>query len=170
MKSSWLLVLLPAATWAADVGYNWKCNLYCYQGGECHHGKTKFGSYTDVEEDTTGLPWENANTHGAAGMYCSCPAGYTGLQCEIAMKVCGENEHTCFNGSACAKETDMDGKTWWRCECDVENSVLTDRYAQKYCDHISTTFCNKNSNNLGSGNSYCKNGGQCKPKDHQGQK
>lgn len=104
-------------------------------------------------------------------MYCACPAGYTGLQCEIAMKVCGNDEHTCFNGAACAKETDLDGKLWWRCECNVEDSVMDAKYAGKYCEHVATTFCNKGSGDFGYEQmSYCTNGGKCKKKDHEGQK
>ena len=173
MKINWLLALLPAASRAAevgskDVGYNWRCNLYCYNKGECRHGKSKFGSYAGVEE-TAELPWESEG-HAGVGMYCACPVGFTGLQCEIAMKVCGDDENTCFNGSACAKETDMDGKLWWRCECDAENSVLSASYAGKYCEHLATTFCNnKKANTLDPGSSYCTNGGQCKERDHAGQ-
>jgi hypothetical protein len=180
MKTSLLLVLLPLASWASDgntkdVGYDWKCNLYCYNGGECRHGKSKFGTfgtYGGVEATAAPLPWES-QTQTGDGMYCGCPAGFTGLQCEISMKVCGDNQNTCFNGAACAKESDKDGKTWWRCECDVENSVLTATYAGKYCKHIATTFCTKHAGETGDldpGQSYCTNGGLCKQKDHDGQK
>ena len=166
MMRSILLLLLPASAWAT---YDWKCNLHCYNGGDCRHGKGKFGSYAGVE-DTDVLPWDREVQPGV-GMFCACPVGYTGLQCEIAMKVCGNDEHTCFNGSACARETDKDGKLWWRCECNIEESVMDDQYAGKYCEHVATTFCNKKANDPGNeGFSYCTNGGKCKKADHEGQK
>lgn len=164
-------MLLPPTAWAAEgndksvgYGYDWKCNLYCFNNGVCRHGKNKFGSYAGVEE-TAELPWESEG-HATIGMYCACPVGFTGLQCEIAMKVCGDDQHTCFNGAACEKEADKDGKIWWRCECDASNSVLTEKYAGKYCEHIATQFCNKGG--LDPGNAYCTHGGKCKPKSGSG--
>lgn len=166
MRSLLLVLLLPVATWAT---YDWNCNLHCFHDGECRHGKGKFGSYAGVDESEV-LPWDREVEPGV-GMYCACPVGYTGLQCEIAMKVCGNDEHTCFNGAACAKETDKDNKMWWRCECDVAESVLDANYAGKYCEHIATVFCNKKSGDIGLEQSlYCTNGGKCKKKDHEGQK
>ena len=162
MRSSLLCMLLwPMSVWAA---YDWKCNLYCYNGGECRHGKGKFGTYADVDGEKTDetLPWERPSNPGF-GMYCGCPVGYTGLQCEIAMNVCDENENTCYNGKACARETAADGTIWWRCECDASKSVLTANYAIKYCEHVATVFCDSNKK------SYCTNGGKCKEKDHEGQ-
>lgn len=173
MKSSLLRLLLPVSVWAK---YDWQCNLYCYNGGECRHGKGKFGTYADVDgQGTTGtteeaLPWESSANAGF-GMYCACPVGFTGLQCEIAMNVCDENENTCYNGNACARETAADGTIWWRCECDASKSVLTASYAIKYCEHVATVFCNKAKNDFGmEQKSYCTNGGKCEEKDHEGQK
>lgn len=163
-----LLLLLPVSTWGA--GYDWTCNLHCFNGGECRHGKGKFGSYAGVDESADALPWDREVQPGV-GMYCGCPVGYSGLQCEIAMKVCGEGEQTCFNGSACAKETDKDGKAWWRCECDVDASVLEASYAEKYCEKIGMVFCNRAEGDVGYEQmSYCANGSKCKEKDHAGQK
>lgn len=166
MMRSLLLFLLPVSAWAT---YDWTCNLHCYNDGECKHGKGKFGSYAGVEEEEE-MPWEKAAPH-PVGMYCSCPIGYTGLQCEIHMKTCGNDEHTCFNGAPCGKERAGDGTTWWRCECDPTDSVMDADYAGRYCEHIATIFCNNNPDDIGhEGTSYCTNGGKCKEKDHEGQK
>lgn len=163
-----MLLLLP---YSALATYDFTCNLFCYNGGQCRHGKGKFGTYAETPEESEELPWEATGPPKGVGMYCGCPAGFTGLQCEIAMKVCPEGVQTCFNGQACAKETDMDGKLWWRCECDVENTNFAAAYVPKYCKKISTVFCNKNSADFSSSQmSYCTNGGQCKKKDHEGQK
>jgi hypothetical protein len=107
------------------AAYDFTCNLYCYHGGECRHGHGKFGSYSGVEDDEE-MPWEKVKHEN--GMYCICPVGYTGLQCEIKMVVCGSNDHTCFNGSACKKDHSGMGESYWRCECDPKESVLTASY------------------------------------------
>jgi len=111
------------------------------------------------------MPWE-ANATQQIGMFCSCPVGYTGLQCEIKMKVCGEDgqdEHTCFNGSECKKDRSGNGKIFYRCECDAANSVMDKKYAGKYCEHISTVFCHHSKH--GTTNAFCTNGGKCRADD-----
>lgn len=154
-----LLLLVPTLT----VAYDFTCNLFCYNGGECRHGKGKFGNYKGVHEDEV-MPWEKDIEE--ASMFCSCPVGYTGLQCEIKHIVCGEDEgtdsYTCFNGSSCVKERSGNGDLYWRCECDPDNSIMTAKYAGKYCEHIATTFCTGEKD--GSSTSYCTNGGRCKEK------
>jgi len=76
-------------------------NFFCYNNGICRHGHGKFGSYTGQEPTLDDLPFEKEFHDN--GMYCTCPVGYTGLQCEIKYVVCGRDDHTCFNGSACVK-------------------------------------------------------------------
>jgi hypothetical protein len=169
MMRNLLIFLLPAATWA----YDWTCNLHCYNGGDCRHGKGKFGSFSGIVEDENLMPWES-ETHDY-GMFCSCPVGYTGLQCEIKLVVCGEDgqdTHSCFNGSECMKERSGDGTIYYRCECDAANSVMDASYAVRYCEHIATTFCNKkkDDSSFGASTSYCTNGGNCKSKTNTDQK
>ena len=164
-----LCLLLSALMPMLSMGYEWGCDLYCYNGGECKHGKGKFGNFAGVsEEEGEALPF--AEQKHANGMYCSCPVGYTGLQCEIKFVVCGENgedQHTCFNGSECKREKTDSGKMFYRCECDPEKSILSASYAGKFCEHISTVFCDKHagSSSTGSSSSFCVNGGKCKSKD-----
>lgn len=158
-----LILLLPAATWA----YDWTCNLYCYNDGICQHGKGKFGSYAGVEEEEE-MPWEQE--YNQAGLYCSCPLGYTGLQCEIKLVVCGENgedQHTCFNGAECQKDRAGNGDIFYRCECDSTQSKLDGAYAGRYCEHIATSFCDEKGEDgsFGASTSFCTNGGACKEKE-----
>eukprot|EP00339_Tiarina_fusa_P006580 CAMPEP_0117058654 /NCGR_PEP_ID=MMETSP0472-20121206/40747_1 /TAXON_ID=693140 ORGANISM="Tiarina fusus, Strain LIS" /NCGR_SAMPLE_ID=MMETSP0472 /ASSEMBLY_ACC=CAM_ASM_000603 /LENGTH=260 /DNA_ID=CAMNT_0004776065 /DNA_START=101 /DNA_END=883 /DNA_ORIENTATION=+ len=162
-----LILLLPSLT----LAYDFTCNLHCFNGGECRHGKGKFGNYAGVHEDEM-MPWETTITESS--MYCSCPVGYTGLQCEIKHVVCGEDgvdSHTCFNGSECKKERSGNGKLYFRCECDPENSIMTASYAGKYCEHIATVFCGvrEGDSSLGGSPSYCTNGGKCKEKESEEQ-
>ena len=174
MKSSyqlpWLLSFLLSTTITSVVAYDFTCNLFCFNGGQCKFGKGQFGSYSGngVQTSATVSPVPFAQTDQASGMYCSCPVGYTGLQCEIKFIMCGEDgggSHTCFNGQECLKDRTAAGKTYYHCECDIANSQMTlHPYAAKYCEHISTTFCGHNANDSGFGSStaYCSNGGKCK--------
>ncbi|MGK3740902.1 MAG: hypothetical protein ACI90V_007752 [Bacillariaceae sp.] len=144
--------------------YDWTCNLFCYNDGVCRHGHGKFGSYTgDAESTIDELAFEKEFHDN--GMYCTCPVGYTGLQCEIKYVVCGRDDHTCFNGSACVKERSSNtGQVFYRCECDSNESIMDAPYAVKYCEHIATVFCEKG-DGFTHGTSYCTNGGKCKNHD-----
>jgi hypothetical protein len=144
-----------------SYGYDWTCNLHCFHGGTCRHGHGKFGSYAGVEEDEE-MPWEK-QTH-TNGMYCTCPIGYTGLQCEIAFVVCGADDHTCFNGSRCKKDVSGDNEVYWRCECDVKNSDMSASYAGQFCEHESTVFCHGSGAGFSHGTSFCVNGGKVRNK------
>jgi hypothetical protein len=156
------VLLLAASSLQTVWSYNWNCNLHCFNDGTCMHGKGKFGSFAGLEE-TTGLPF--AQEDQIDGMFCSCPVGFTGLQCEIKFVVCGadgKDEHTCFNGSDCKKDRNEAGKVFYRCECDAAQSDLTSHvYAGQFCEHESTVFCVQNKAEL-SGESFCVNGGACK--------
>jgi len=151
--------------------YDWTCNLFCHNKGVCRHGSGKFGAYGGIgfgvgdgsdSQEVEDLTFEN-ELHDN-GMYCTCPAGFTGLQCEIKYVTCGRDDHTCHNGSACVKERSSDtGEVFYRCECDTEGSVMDAPYAQKYCEHIATVFCEMG-DGFQYGTSYCTNGGKCKPR------
>lgn len=143
--------------------YDWSCNLFCYNHGVCRHGHGKFGAYAGIDSETEELPFEE-ELHDN-GMYCTCPEGYTGLQCEIKYVTCGRDDHTCFNGSSCVKErSSNNGNTFYRCECDIEESVMDAPYAGKYCEHIATIFCEAG-DGFSHGDSFCTNGGKCKERD-----
>ena len=144
--------------------YDWTCNLFCYNKGVCRHGHGKFGAYGGFgNSQIDDTPFEK-ELHDN-GMYCTCPVGYTGLQCEIKYVTCGRDDHTCFNGSACVKERSSDnGQVFYRCECDAEGSVMDAPYAGKYCEHIATSFCEMG-DGFSHGTSYCTNGGKCRKKD-----
>ena len=168
-QQSYSLLLLVLAIGIATENsgmveaYDWTCNLFCYNKGNCRHGHGKFGSYAGIDSMTEELPFEQ-ELHDN-GMYCSCPVGYTGLQCEIAYVTCGRDDHTCFNGSACVKERSSDtGEIFYRCECDIAHSVMDAAYAGKYCEHIATTFCDAG-DGFTHGDSFCTNGGKCKERD-----
>lgn len=161
MTTSTLLRFLvySAVTSTTVTSYDWRCNLYCYNGGSCRHGHGKFGSYNGITDGIADeLPFEQVKQ--VNGMFCTCPVGYTGLQCEIKYVVCGDDNlsRTCFNGSTCKKErAGLTGETYYRCECDTAESVMDAEYAGEFCEHIATVFCNKDGEH---GTSYCTNGGK----------
>jgi hypothetical protein len=122
-----VLCLISALLAQSVSAYDFRCNLFCYNGGECRHGHGKFGSYSGIDDDEE-MPWEKVKHDN--GMYCICPPGYTGLHCEIKMVVCGSDDHTCFNGSRCKKDFSGMGESFWRCECDPKESVMTASYGE----------------------------------------
>jgi len=163
---SLILLVLAVAIMSETIGvvdaYEWGCNLFCYNKGTCRFGHGKFGAYNGIDS-TEALPFEQ-ELHDD-GMYCTCPVGFTGLQCEIKYVTCGRDNHTCFNGSACVKErSSNNGDIFYRCECDVTESVMDAPYAGKYCEHIATIFC-EGGDGFSHGDSFCTNGGRCKDRD-----
>jgi len=160
-----IALLLPVVTFAFD----WNCNLYCFNGGECRHGKGPFGSFGNVDSEN---PWDT-KSH-VDGMYCSCSSGSTGLQCEISLKGCRTEDngfqHTCDNGMDCKLAKNGEGHSFYHCECG-EDTVFESPYVEKYCDHISTVFCSHNKNDDSfSSSQFCVNGGKCLPSDVNGTK
>merc|ERR1711935_376104 len=115
-------------------------------------------------------PWDS-NSH-VEGMYCSCPSGSTGLQCEISLLGCRTKEngfnHTCDNGMECKLDKNGEGHSFYHCECD-KDTVFESPYVEKYCEHISTVYCghNKNDDSFAS-SQFCANGGKCLPSDVNG--
>ena len=165
--SAVVLLLFPAMCQASD--YSWDCNLYCYHDGQCRHGKGEFGSYQSVHNlEPDENPWE-AETH-VSGMYCQCPVGYTGVQCEISLIMCDiggpHDNHTCFNGSECRKGKDGFGTSYYHCACDAETTVMEYDYVKKYCDHIGTVFCGQRNGDDVASSMFCNNGGRCKAHNH----
>ena len=162
------LLLLPTL----GLSYDFGCNLYCYNGGQCRHGKGKFGSYQSVNNlEPDENPWEE-QTH-ITGMYCQCPAGFTGVQCEISLIMCdiggSHDNHTCFNGQECMKENDGYGNVFYHCSCDAATTIMKQDYVKNYCQHISTVFCNHKKNaDVSTSSQYCTNGGKCLPSDPDG--
>eukprot|EP00934_Nitzschia_sp_Nitz4_P005877 Nitzschia sp. Nitz4//scaffold328_size19456//17272//18206//NITZ4_008724-RA/size19456-augustus-gene-0.28-mRNA-1//-1//CDS//3329547983//5867//frame0 len=150
-------LFLLAGFLSSVAGYNFDCNLSCLNGGKCTFGAGDgFGSYTD-DDAVSALPWSDEYSK-KTGMYCTCPSGYTGLQCEIAMVMCDTDTMVCFNGNSCAKMRSQQSNTyWWRCQCDIENSIMTASYAESYCRTVGMVKC--------TGDGYCLNGGKCGPKE-----
>eukprot|EP00980_Cylindrotheca_fusiformis_P010022 scaffold2214_cov139-Cylindrotheca_fusiformis.AAC.19 len=175
-----LLLLLPAASFGAI--YDWSCNLYCFNEGQCAFGKGHFGSYGNVDADGNGKDanlnedksWEDKDHAG--GMYCICPPGFVGLQCEISLTMCGllsdnnDRSYKCRNGSDCLKQKDHEGRFFYHCECTAD-TVYQAPYVTEYCDRIGTVHCGNNPNEDSFSNSqYCSNGGTCKAPDGDGTK
>ncbi|VEU43783.1 unnamed protein product [Pseudo-nitzschia multistriata] len=162
LSPSRLFLLLVAAIGTGTASaYDWTCNLYCYNKGVCRHGHGKFGAYAGIDSEIDDLPFEQELHEN--GMYCTCPKGYTGLQCEIKFVTCGRDSHTCFNGSACVKERSTDtGEAFYRCACDAEGSIMDAPYAGKYCEHIATVFCDGGGDGFEHGSAFCTNGGRCR--------
>lgn len=89
----------------------------------------------------------------AVGMYCQCPSGFGGGQCEVPSNQCGD--HFCFHGGTCIK-TQTSGLTVHACDCTTANG----EYGGKYCEAKASDLCEADDQN---GELYCVNGGTCNP-------
>jgi len=129
------------------VEYHKICDLQCENGGTCFFGD----ELTTTLFDDHGVEKELSKQTNAL-MHCKCPDGYTGLQCETEVVICGVLGHYCLNNGEC-HESD-DGYT---CGCphDGENS-----YAGEYCEHVATSICGDAS--------FCTNNGICKSASENG--
>eukprot|EP00549_Striatella_unipunctata_P021423 CAMPEP_0118710708 /NCGR_PEP_ID=MMETSP0800-20121206/23576_1 /TAXON_ID=210618 ORGANISM="Striatella unipunctata, Strain CCMP2910" /NCGR_SAMPLE_ID=MMETSP0800 /ASSEMBLY_ACC=CAM_ASM_000638 /LENGTH=162 /DNA_ID=CAMNT_0006615009 /DNA_START=17 /DNA_END=505 /DNA_ORIENTATION=- len=129
------------------------CTLDCVNGGQCQFGEAEFGFAFDEPVPFT----EQTNVNQ---MFCSCPTGYTGIRCEIKFKVCGDNQHTCFNGAECKLGIDSTGMEYLHCDCDPAKSDLTSSYAGVFCQHAAQVFCAPGHPGAVR-HTFCVNGGRC---------
>lgn len=114
------------------------CSLECMNGGTC-------------------IPGASSNNNTSA--QCDCPSGYSGLQCDIAVDLCGENQHPCYNGATCVVHAKGESSY-----CDCSSAASLDRaYAGHFCQHVSTVFCAAPAagEHLPK-HTFCTNGGTCK--------
>lgn len=148
--------------WGSSSG----CDLPCRNKGVC-----KISRQRDLQGDTEFTDAvTNNNVHRSLQQrpHCMCPAGFTGILCEIEYVRCKSAQDSCFNGEPCQRAVDDFGTEFYHCECDGVKSDLSLPSGQKFCEHVSTTFCNnpvgdKNADPKQSrSSSYCNNGGRCK--------
>jgi hypothetical protein len=119
------------------------CPLGCIHGGECRLARSRKES--------------------EQGHYCHCRSGYIGIRCEIVYRTCTNRTDTCFNGDPCIRDVDMDGQTFYRCECNGLLSDLTASYAGALCHKAPTQVCGSHHSH------YCANSGQCQKSSMHGQ-
>ena len=69
-----------------------QCTLDCQQNAPCVFGEADFSNHTAVRsQDTSDIALVDTSIDG---MYCACPHGWTGVQCEIEYDGCDGN-HQC---------------------------------------------------------------------------
>ena len=149
MKLPLLFLLSCAMASASD------CDLSC-NGGICKFGSPEFGYAAEMDEEDP-ISFSNRNTT-SDNMYCQCPRGYSGEQCEISFVMCEENQGTCSNGALCQRAQDDLGGIFYHCECDP-SSDFSAAYAIHFCREAGMVFCSKD---VGVRNAFCNNGGRCK--------
>ncbi|KAL7461415.1 hypothetical protein ACHAXS_001835 [Conticribra weissflogii] len=137
------------------------CNLNCENGGSCRFGVK---GYKDSYDELDLAVYYKKHKDG---MYCSCPDGFTGLQCEVDITHChagegGDNDHFCLNGTPCSlddpKFVGVDKK--YECQCSEAGDEITDMLAGRYCEYAVTEFCSHDKRRHT--HSWCTNGGKCK--------
>jgi hypothetical protein len=133
------------------------CSLQCKNGGICKIGSPQFGYAADMDENDP----ESYADHipSSDNLYCECPDGYAGQQCEISFVICEGDQLTCKNGSPCVVAQSDTGGTYRHCECDGARSDLNTIYGLHFCRSAGMMYCSENKL---VGNSFCANGGSCK--------
>jgi hypothetical protein len=107
------------------------------------------------------------------GMYCSCPSGFTGVQCEEDINHCHvsgtEEDHFCLNGTPCnSEDPNLKGVTkQYNCKCNDSKDEISQMLAGRFCEYKVTEFCFEEGASGGS-HSFCTNGGMCKNKNKYG--
>lgn len=139
------------------------CTLPCENGGIC-----KQGSKT---ESTTLFDVSNVNN-----MYCECPPGYDGVQCEYQVDVCGvggnstdsdKPSHICLHGSKCV--ADGNEPTGYTCSCGNDQGE-SNQANEGVCPYHTMEICSPSANSLNAVEyfegmavpAFCVNGGTCK--------
>jgi hypothetical protein len=153
------LLFLALCTTMGSANDNPACILMCHNEGKCHMGRAEFGYASEMdEEDET--PY--ANRDPSTEMYCSCPEGFAGIDCEIVLMPCEGN--TCSNGEECINTQNDNGGLYQHCECDPENTDFRAVYSTHFCRQIATSYCIAQPESSGAAgrNHFCTNGGRCK--------
>jgi len=127
------------------------CDLKCLHGGSC-----KFVAEAGAVREDSDAPWGSRDF-----MFCECPEGRAGIECEHIADVCGQNELVCLHGSTCkAKASTFTGG--YECECagDYHGGVCKNNNRITHCNpSIALEFA------LGMAvPAFCANGGICTEK------
>ena len=154
------------------------CHLQCNNGGTCAKGVKDLGLLQDIVTNVTHL---NETHDEELFEHCVCPEGWTGLQCDYQVEICGMTtaedgtsvpEHVCFHGSSCVKYGNQYG-----CDCSAANNTFgedDDNYSAGYtlfagdtCEYPATDICVRPGSfatvnqEPGESNYFCVNDGRC---------
>ena len=115
------------------------CKLRCPSGIDCITGQVNHLSQF-FENGTQISTSSNTYTNKWDGEHCNCPAGLTGLLCEVPYETCADGQHSCYNNGTCIPgQTDYFGNEQMFCDCtnaiDQQQGI---RYVGKYCEHAVT--------------------------------
>jgi len=146
----------PRCEYKVDNEDEIPCDLGCQNGGQCSIGMKSWVELKMMSKNP--MPQFLQEMSEAGFMHCICPAGYTGLLCDIKYEQC-QNNHLCFFGSTCAE----DGS------CDCTSAYTSDTsYAGSMCEYPSTTRC-PTADGQHPGDAFCTNNGICHDKgSHRG--
>lgn len=128
--------------------------MNCINDGICRIGVPEFGYSSEITEDED----PDSFSHSEEKEYCGCPSGYTGAHCEIALKMCDNEDETCFNGDPCLAAEDDMGGSYYHCGCDVLKTEFSYAFSLHFCSNLHSIFCNGRNE----GEKYfCSNDGKC---------
>ena len=130
------------------------CSLQCQNGGICRTGTKDYGHVGDKFD----LPFQQESHLNFE--HCSCPQGWTGVDCSIPMEICGDMQHVCTHGSTCVEKS----QGLYECDCSAA-TIKSKAIAGLYCEHDvkAQDMCTKGNaaDSSRDAHSFCVNGGVC---------
>jgi hypothetical protein len=114
------------------------CQLDCQNGGTCAKGFKNYDELITAGPFPSQLAYDIISSNGH-GEHCVCPDGYTGLHCEIQVKMCTKTSALtkyCYHGAACV----YDDYGNPMCDCSVAHTDHKS-YLGTNCELEATTRC-----------------------------
>eukprot|EP00538_Stauroneis_constricta_P012494 CAMPEP_0119559076 /NCGR_PEP_ID=MMETSP1352-20130426/11797_1 /TAXON_ID=265584 /ORGANISM="Stauroneis constricta, Strain CCMP1120" /LENGTH=1231 /DNA_ID=CAMNT_0007606639 /DNA_START=288 /DNA_END=3983 /DNA_ORIENTATION=- len=139
---------------------------------ECGPGRCVVGSRSPEEFEFMDRVWTNEEI--SEHMYCECPEGTGGVNCQAQSTVCGSpqdhssmEEHICFHGASCLQFHPGHGAhpvkdVKYQCDCTVafDPEDPDAKFAGDHCQYKSSHIC-RNENYADTENFFCVNDGEC---------
>ena len=139
------------------------CNLSCPNGGVCHFGQANFGRVTSFPYSVTP---DFLMQYDQNGMYCQCPDGWAGPQCDHRYDICDQSyeggNFPCFHGSKCINLGKKKQKQW-ACDCTKASWLFEDKlFAGTHCQYHNANKCAPSGEDgLEESRWFCVNEGDC---------
>ena len=139
------------------------CPLTCQNGSTCERGQQNLSGHAT---SSFGARLNFHQTLHQNGWYCSCPKGYTGLECQTAFQSCSDGERVCYHGGICKTDSTIEGfygtgESSCDCRATIDSKTPIVIYSGEYCETATVDLqaCAQLE--------YCLNDGVCQDDPYQ---